>query len=393
MSKLKGHFELTNAALAEIKKECGGNALAAGIVTTPGGERFGWGEAGHAVAGSLFLALPADTPSPSHGAVLRDLRDVFTRGHWTDEGQKHHFMRRLDDSQSSRGAYDTAVEWIRSEASLAALALSSNLARTSGTRAPLGPGDGACALPSVGTHGRRINVFAGAASDHLGNAVHALQDSFSASHVERQGLTRYDPGAIKKIKAYEGHEKEAHSDHDHGWDTETGFSDAGKHAIEATKELTILVIEQAARAQTTTGPWERFRERWLRVSPLLATQHEDLIDRFIARFIVVRTVTTRTGSSRTKTLDHRRLAAALVQEYPGNAEGVYRIVRRVRDHWENATDELAESYVTAVRAKGPDAIATLRAHATLVQELDRALDEGPTFGDQQRALDFLRGKE
>ena len=28
-----------------------------------------------------------------------------------------------------------------------------------------------------------------------------------------------------------------------------------------------------------------------------------------------------------------------------NAEGVYQIVRRVGDHWENATDELAESYV------------------------------------------------
>lgn len=393
MSKLKGHFELTNAALAEIKNECGGNALAAGIIATREGQRFGWGEFGHAVAGSIFLALPADTPSPSHGAVLRDLRDVFTRGHWTDEGQKHHFMRRLVDSQSSRGAYDSAVEWIRSEASLAALALSSNLARATATRVPLGPSNGACALPSVGARGRRINVFAGAASDHLGNAVHALQDSFSFSHVEREGLSDESPGAIAKINVYEGHEKEAHGDHDHGWDAEEGFSVAGRQAIAATKALMVLVIDQAARAQTTAKPWQRFRERWLRVSPRLATQHEDLIDRFIARFVQVRTMTTRSGESRIKSLDHRRLAAALVQEYAANAEGVYQIVRRVGDHWENATDELAESYVTAVRAKGPEAIATLRAHPMLVKELDRALDEGPTLGDQQRALDFLRGKE
>lgn len=393
MSKLKGHFELTNAALAEIKNGCGGNALAAGILATSEGRRSGLGEVDHAIGGSIFLALPLDTPSPSHGAVLRDLRDVFTRGHWTDEGQKHHFMRRLVDSQSSRAAYDTAVEWIRSEASLAALALGSNLARATGARSPLGPSDGACALPSAGTRGSRVNVFAGAASDHLGNAVHALQDSFSFSHVEREGLSADEPGAIAKIDVYEGHEKDSHGDHDHGWDAEDGFSVAGRQAIAATKALMVLVIDQAARAQTTARPWERFRERWLRVSPRLATQHEDLIDRFIARFIVVRTVTTRSGESRIKTLDHRRLAAALVLEYPGNAEGVYQIVRRVGDHWEHATDELAECYVTAVRAKGPEAIAAMRAHPMLMKELDRALDEGPTFGDQQRALDFLRGRE
>src|SRR5262249_39282391 len=52
-------------------------------------------------------------------AVMRDLFDVATLGHWLNFGQRHHFMRRFD-GQKPYAAYLENVEWIRSNALSAA---------------------------------------------------------------------------------------------------------------------------------------------------------------------------------------------------------------------------------------------------------------------------------
>jgi hypothetical protein len=116
MSKVEGHFEITNRALQELKKEHPDNAAMKGVPARPG--RLGRGDASHFVHGTANLAA-SKTESPAWGAVYRDIRDVWSGGHWKDAAQKHHFMRRFS-GQNSRAAYEEAVQWIRSESAGAA---------------------------------------------------------------------------------------------------------------------------------------------------------------------------------------------------------------------------------------------------------------------------------
>lgn len=44
------------------------------------------------------------------GSVYRNMEDVFTFGHWTEEGQRHHFMR--SGAEGELHAYMVGCEWI-----------------------------------------------------------------------------------------------------------------------------------------------------------------------------------------------------------------------------------------------------------------------------------------
>ena len=68
MSSLSGHRTMTKLAVRELVDGSPQDPILSGL-------------------GSALL--------PNH-AVLRDVYDVFSAGHWLNFGQKHHFMRRFD---------------------------------------------------------------------------------------------------------------------------------------------------------------------------------------------------------------------------------------------------------------------------------------------------------
>ena len=390
MSKISGHFEITNKALNDLKKECPDNSLLRGIPTTSPGNRFGWSDAGHFVGGSGVLLYGLEIPSPSYGAVLRDLRDVYNGGHWSEWAQKHHFMR-LDVKQKSLDAYKGAVGWIYSEAEKSIGALVAKIRRrSSGTYKLRASKLASCRLP-VPTDHDEGNLFWGAPSEHVGNAVHALQDSFSMSHVERSGISESDPGEISKIKVYEGAEKEGHSHADEGWDDDGKFSMRGKHAAAATKSLVALVIENALLGSQKLGGWRAFEGRWLRVSGELAQQREDLTDAFIQRFVSLTRTPTPHGVSERRTLRASELAGALFREHGSNGKQVYEVFLRLGDDHSVDVDDVAEIYVKEVMKTPGPARETLKSHSDLSALLIRVMDEGWTRDSEQECIDFLKG--
>lgn len=141
----------------------------------------------------------ADTPQST---VHRDVADVLTFAHWRAAGQKHHFMR--DESQSLMQAYNAGAKWIHDNALRAARNLRKRF-KTKGIQRGRAP---------VPTH--QVN-------GPLGNAFHALQDSFAEGHVTRSlvGL-RY---VITEIHVYDDANQEArpgwegHSALDKNWDS------------------------------------------------------------------------------------------------------------------------------------------------------------------------------
>ena len=108
MSSLTGHAQITATAVRELASEWRVNPVVAGL-----------SEADLVVA-----------------TVGRDILDVLIIGHWADFGQKHHFMRQFDQ-QSPYDAYESAVEWIRTNALQSARELQQNAgipAHHTGTR-------------------------------------------------------------------------------------------------------------------------------------------------------------------------------------------------------------------------------------------------------------------
>jgi hypothetical protein len=163
----------------------------------------------------------SDTATPT---VYRDMTDIWTRAHWRAETQKHHFMRA--NNQTEEQAYRENVEWIRQNAYTA----SSHLRRI--WKEQLGYYD---------------PIFV---TEPLGDAFHALQDSFSAAHVSREKLDAIY--VITKIYIYDKRNKETHSELDKQWQ-----SDLGKEAIIACRELTKIIVVAAIRKSDG-----EFEERW-----------------------------------------------------------------------------------------------------------------------------------
>lgn len=80
MSKLDGHSIITKQAVLEVGGLCVKNIIASNL---------------------KLAGLPTDV-------IQRDILDL-SGGHWSDYGQKHHFMRRFD-GQSPYEAYTESVE-------------------------------------------------------------------------------------------------------------------------------------------------------------------------------------------------------------------------------------------------------------------------------------------
>ncbi len=390
MSKISGHFELTNQALNELKVACGTNPVVAGVPTTSVGTRIDMSDAELLVGGSGFLIynqFGVETPSPSHGAVLRDLRDIYNGGHWRNHAQKHHFMRRFT-KQNSLEAWEAGVDWILTEAEKAMVLLCANIEQAFGRGNDLKrPPSAKCKIPTfVKPPTMSANVFRGAASDRLGSAVHAVQDSFSASHVKRIGVSATDPGEISKIYVYEGSEKEGHSHADEGWGDENSFSRDGRHAIAATKALIELVLKNALKRRQKLKGKKAFRNRWLRASKRIHTHHEDVTEAFIEKHTFIH----RSDLYASKAIRGEELGRALFTEHGANAKQVYDILLAVVDEFENSSDDVAEAYVREVMGNSGSQLKALRSNRALIRLLIKVMDEGWTTAGEQDSIDFLK---
>ena len=190
------------------------------------------------------------TQNPADGSVCMDLHDLIDGEHWvdTDDSQRHHFMRA--SHSSIERAYSCAVDWIWQNTTIASVNLAARWRKFGG---------------------QSMNAW-GIPSKAMGAAVHCLQDSFSGSHVRREGLTAATPGWITAIYVYSEQKASDHAIDDKAWlDKKTkDFSAHGRHAIEATKEL----LRMTVRAAEGTGvvlehspEWKKFCQTWLALKP------------------------------------------------------------------------------------------------------------------------------
>ena len=319
---------------------------------------------------AAFAPIASTTVATS--VMARDVIDVVILGHWSDFGQCHHFMRRFD-GQSEREAYAEAVDWIRRNAVEAARQFARH----------------------VHTGGGAISGAQAPLSQSLGNALHALQDSFASGHALREPGQGSDPGAICKIKRYAGDEKHGHEEADEEWHlpgAKGTFSAKGYAAIEATKALLRMIVDSSVTARGGRMPvllgFEMFRSRWLRVSGSLSDQRDrafDLIDRY--------TTGIRVGATNLKTInmDEDALAAALVREAGTDMALVLDVFTKLDEQYNSDSDDVAEIYVNEVRRRKGPLENALRANTALVQRLIKVMDEGWTSGGEADCIRYLKG--
>jgi hypothetical protein len=335
---------------------------------------------GHARITQKAVALVSGGTDPVYRAlgsahvpvnvVARDLIDVVILGHWADFGQCHHFMRRFD-GQSERQAYDENVHWIWRNALDAAAILSRQLALTGPARS---------AAPT--------------SSQPLGNALHALQDSFAMGHAEREAARGSLPGAIRRIKRYAGADKDGHEEADKQWrgNWREGFSESGWFAVEATSRLLRLVVEAATAARGSRPgalpAFDQFRQQWLAPSDALSHERDvafDLIDRY--------TTGLRLGATNIKTIDMDEdgLAQALYTEAGTNTALVLGVFQRLDEQYNSDADDVAEIYVNLIR-KNPGRIQpALQANPALVKVLIKVMAEGWTSSGEADCIRWLEG--
>lgn len=161
----------------------------------------------------------------------RDLTDIPSLGHWTPEGQRHHFMKY--GNQKDQDAYKVAVDWIFDEATTAAQLLS----RLLGPRRR---------YQEHGDWG--FGTEQDSVGPHLGNALHSLQDSFSPGHVQRdtdlviRGINIYD----EENKHPTAPGKLGHAAYDETWKTPDGsLSPLGQAAADASVVLLLFFLRTA----------------------------------------------------------------------------------------------------------------------------------------------------
>lgn len=299
MSSLSGHYSITLTALKELKNACLQHTVFDGLPERKLGDKFP-SETALRLRG--FGQRYEPVRHPALGVVLRDIEDFFNGGHWKDFAQKHHFMRRLHSPQTQREACDESVEWIRGNALESAKALNRRIVskvnergnaygiegmkrsfelHTDGEFCPLVPEPVELAYGNSGSSDlRRENLFLNEPAERLANALHALQDSFSPSHVRRGND---EPYRIEHILKYEGEEKEGHDEADQAWvdrswELADGFTDLGRRAIDASKALISTVLNSALenldREVESLAGWEEFKTKWLAVSATLQNDEQ-----------------------------------------------------------------------------------------------------------------------
>ena len=182
----------------------------------------------------------------------RDITDIPTLGHWTPEGQRHHFMKY--GGQTDQDAYDVAVAWIFSEASLGAELLKSRLSTKRHYQESGDWGFGQ-EQESVGPH--------------LGNALHSLQDSFAPGHVKRD-----DNLVIRSINIYDKENKhptepgkKGHEEYDASWkDEKDHLTPLGQAAADASVALILFFLHTAyGHAAQARAQKEILMEKYLRL--------------------------------------------------------------------------------------------------------------------------------
>jgi len=271
MSSFFGHLDISKEAVKSIQKSCGSHSLGKNLPV-------------------------ADLAAY---VVNRDIMDVPILAHWLSYGQRRHFMRRFD-GQSERGAYEESVEWIRSNALKASGILSEQIkfyreipdktqiaahSRASiSLSCKLAPTPPGFRRSSIGRQimGGEPDNYDDVANDvnweNIGNALHALQDSFSLGHaVREESGTEDQPGSIVRVKVYQGEDKNGHSEFDDQWKLgdkdQSIFSLKGKQAINASKALIIIIINTGifgnGKKPAQLLGWQAFINQWLAASPKL----------------------------------------------------------------------------------------------------------------------------
>lgn len=176
-----------------------------------------------------------------HHSLNRDVLDVFG-GHWSDAGQKHHFMRA--ENETERQAYQNGVRWIE----------------TNGR-------ESSHYLRRLYRHGTTRNFNPGHIAGPLGYAFHALQDSYAPMHVTRKKV-----GAdhiITKIHVYTKQDSAVHgaSDIRASRNLNTPLNqDAIAACREFTKMVVVASLEKTDAAYRTrwTSLWRTFVSMFLR---------------------------------------------------------------------------------------------------------------------------------
>jgi len=385
--KLDGHNKLTQQAIKEIYIAC----------------------PSHPIGSNLS---GADLPN---FVVSRDIIDVAIVGHWSDFGQKHHFMRRFD-GQSPFEAYKESVSWIQSNALQAAKHLSRRMQRY----LHLKPGQNnlaassqSCSLPGMTSNRNTIDqgrtVMRGESDDpgvddsfdssvnwqHFGNAIHALQDSFSLGHVVRsQSASVTRPGAIEYIKKYSGSDKENHDLFDRMWRVRnsTDLSVSGRQAVNATKSIILMVIRTAqlnapGRSLSSLREWDSFKLQWLAASPRLSTQRDfavDIIERFQSGWQI--------GDNNVKSInmDEAGLANSLYKEAGTDTEKLFQVFNRLDIHYNSDVDDVAVLYVNLVRKNGGAVAQAIGKDKKLIELLIKVMDEDYTAENEAKAIAYLK---
>ncbi len=377
MSKLEGHKNITKQAIDELVRS----------------------SEEHSVIGNLHrMAL-------KHSVQARDIFDVIQLGHWTNSGQRHHFMRSFD-GQSHFHAYIDAINWIKSNALQAANQLSNRIkefglkiddfssdSMRSGKHAIAGKPPVRSTLNKNKTKTDHVSWLT------LAYACHALQDSFSAGHAIREKhFHPMQPGNITGILRYSGIEKENHSDHDTKWEAEDDsntslvFSLEGKVAINATKALITMVLETAFEHDsdnkiTALNGWADFQRTWLN-APALTKERDPAVD-----LINQHCTSIQLGDMNFKTMnmEEELLAKAILDEHPVQMDVVYDVFYRLDNHYSSDADDVASIYITLVKEKAGSAVEqALKRHKKLVTLLVSVLDSGYTTGSEKSLIQYLQ---
>ena len=346
--KLDGHQFMTDTAVAEFLKEA-----------PPALEAF--------ARPHLIVVVRTEFGRSTVGvgdmAVQRDINDVFTLGHWSNFAQKHHFMRRFD-GQSPREAYDDACEWIRSNALKYANSVLKNFADLQA----------------------------------MGNAAHAVEDSFAGGHATRdahKGPT--EPGAITNIKLYAGDDKHGHSDMDKTWgdaDKKT-LTLEGRVATNAVKALLKVIFDEVMRAKASKvatlaslSGWAAFKDKWLAASSRLSVERDgayDLVDDFYRGVVW--------GDTNTAfNFDEEGMANAIYSKLGTDTKKVYDAFNRLNEYHTVDADDVAEIYVNTLRndrsLRVPMAVL---GDQRLVGLLVSIMKSGWTSDGEQACIDYLQG--
>ena len=339
---------------------------------------------------------------PSH-AVLRDIYDVLTGGHWLNFGQKHHFMRRFD-GQKPYQAYQENVEWIRTNALDAARLMHARIDTYFKPIAGVAPG----APPHPLSRDEKVagkRVFDAGGGDGvswqpLGNACHALQDSFAGGHTIRSYPTGRpgDPGVIADVLVYADDDAYKHSHHelDEAWHEDGANTPSwlGRLAINGCKDLIRMVVRTAVKARnqppSALDGWMPFVNRWLVASQDLVTLDPDSAIRLVRRFSTGANTGLPLVGRVTLNMDEAGLAEALVRELGTATREVHAVFAHIQKRsFDTDSDDVAEEYVERLMKVKGETLRAVQGDPALLDFLITLLEAGWTSGGERDYIDFL----